>query len=231
MLCDIWKDTILIKLTPLSDYLDLGIIRPRHYRALVAVMNGYHMGMGVFQDIDRELVKAATELGGNDQLRDQIVYGIARILPLTFFLFAVYLYTRGKTKLQKERNKNVVLLASAAVLIAIGVGWLVGEVFDRERPFVTFPHFHHVDIGVPPNLNSFPSGHALMLFAFAGVFYYIGHHPNWARFLLLIAVIVVVARVVAGVHYPSDVLAGAVLGLIVAKIVSWQSQWLDEQMK
>jgi undecaprenyl-diphosphatase len=70
-----------------------------------------------------------------------------------------------------------------------------------------------------------------MLFAFAGTFYYIGHHPNWSRFLLLIAVVVVAARVVAGVHYPSDVLAGAVLGLVVAKIVSWQSQWLDEQMK
>lgn len=186
--------------------------------------------MGVFQDIDRELVKAATEIGGQDQLRDQIVYAVAEILPFLAIAVGLWIFFRGRTKRQRDKDQNVALLALAAVLIAVGVRWLVGETLDRERPFETLRDLHYLNL-VSPGANSFPSGHAIMLFAFAGTFYYIGHHPNWARFLLLLAIAVVIARVVAGVHYPSDVLAGAVLGLIVAKIVSWQSQWLDEQMK
>lgn len=186
--------------------------------------------MGVFQDIDRELIKGATEIGGSDQLRDQIVYVVAEILPFLAIGVGLWIFFRGKTKRQRDKDQNVALLALAAVLIAVGVRWLVGEVFDRERPFETLRDLHYLNL-VSPGSNSFPSLHAMILFAFAGTFYYIGHHPNWARFLLLLAVVVVLARVVAGVHYPSDVLAGAILGLVVAKIVSWQSQWLDEQMK
>ena len=193
-------------------------------------MNGYHMGMGVFQDIDRELVKTATEIGGRDELRDQIVYVCAELLPFLAIAVGLWIFFRGRNKRQRDKDQNVVLLALAAVLIAVGVRWLIGEVFDRERPFETLRDLHSLDL-VSPGSNSFPSLHAMILFAFAGTFYYIGHHPNWARFLLFLATAVVIARVVAGVHYPSDVLAGAALGLIVAKIVSWQSQWLDEQMK
>lgn len=189
--------------------------------------------MSIFQTADRELVKAATHLGGQDQLRDQIVYVAAVILPFAAIAVGLWIFFRGKNKRQREKDQNVVLLALAAVLIAIGVRWLIAESFDTARPFVTLPdlhYLHHVGL-VTAQSPSFPSLHAMMLFAFAGPFYFIGHHLNWSRVLLLIAAIVVFARVVAGVHYPSDVLAGAILGLVVAKIVSWQSRWLDAQMK
>lgn len=186
--------------------------------------------MSIFQSADRELVKAATELGGRDELRDQIVFVSAEILPFVAIAVGLWIFFRGKNKRQKDKDQNVVLLALAAVLIAVGVRWLVGESLDRERPFVTLPDLHSLDLASAAS-NSFPSLHAMILFAFAGTFYFIGHHPNWARLLLLLAAVVVIARVMAGVHYPSDVIAGAILGLVVAKIVSWQSQWLDEQMK
>jgi undecaprenyl-diphosphatase len=186
--------------------------------------------MGVFQDIDRELVKTATEIGGQDQLRDQIVYVAAEILPFLAIGVGLWIFFRSGTKRQRDKDQNVALLALAAVLIAVGVRWLVGEAFERERPFETLKDLHYLSL-VGPGSNSFPSLHAMILFAFAGTFYYIGHHPNWARFLLLLAVVVVTARVMAGVHYPSDIVVGAILGLAVAKVVSWQSEWLDEQMK
>jgi undecaprenyl-diphosphatase len=185
--------------------------------------------MGLLQTVDRELVQAATTIGGQGELRDQIVYGLARFLPVSFFLFGLYLFGRGKTPTQRQRNQNVVLIALAGVLIAIGVAWLIGQVYHRERPFVTFPYLHHLDV-VSPDLNSFPSGHALVLFTAAGVVYFVGHHPYLSRLLLLIATVVVLARVVAGVHYPSDILAGALLGLGLAKLISWQSEWIDRQL-
>lgn len=195
--------------------------------------------MSLIETADRELVKAATQLGGLTELRDQIVYVCAEILPFAAIAIGVWIFFRGqsgrfgrakRSKRQREKDQNVVLLALAAVLIAIGVRWLIAESFDTARPFVTLSGLHHLNL-VSAQSNSFPSLHAMMLFAFAGTFYFIGHHPNWSRVLLLIAVVVVIARVVAGVHYPSDVIVGAALGLVVAKIVSWQSRWLDEQMK
>ncbi|MSU76209.1 phosphatase PAP2 family protein [Patescibacteria group bacterium] len=187
--------------------------------------------MAIIQTIDQEIVKVATQLGGQDELRDQIVYVAAEILPFIVIAIGVWIFFRGgKTKLQKERNQNVILIALAAVLIALGVRWLIGETFDRERPFVTLTDLHHLNL-VSASSNSFPSLHALLLFSFVGVIYFVGHHPNWSRLLLVICAIVIVARVVAGVHYPTDVLAGAILGLLVAKMLSFQSKWLEDQMK
>lgn len=198
--------------------------------------------MAVFQDIDRELIKAATQLGGQTATRDQVVWACAEILPFAAVAIGLWIFFRGqsgrfgrakRSKRQRDKDQNVVLLGLAAALISIGVRWLITESFDRARPFETLPdlhYLHHVG-SVSAQSPAFPSLHAMMLFAFAGTFYFIGHHPNWSRMLLLIAVVVVIARVVAGVHYPSDVIVGSILGLIIAKVVSWQSRWLDEQMK
>lgn len=189
------------------------------------------MAMGFLQNIDYEIVRAATNLGGQSALRDQIVYGLAHILPYVFVLAGLFIFSRGRTKLQKERNQEVVLIGLAAVLLAIGVRWLLSEVINRPRPFETYEHLHYVIGGGALGSSSFPSQHAMLLFAFAGTVYFIGHHPHWGRLLLFLAAVVAVARVVAGVHFASDVLGGAALGLGIAKLLSWQSRWVHTQLK
>src|SRR6185312_90854 len=69
-------------------------------------------------------------------------------------------------------------------------------------------------LGVPsPGGHSFPSGHAAGSFAFAA--FVALRAPRWAVPAILWAVLVAWSRVVLGVHYPSDVLAGALLGTAV----------------
>ncbi len=185
--------------------------------------------MGFLGYLDYQLTRAATEIGGTSPLRAEIVNFAADLLPYFFTAAAVWIFLSGRTKRQKEKGQDAVIAALGAVLLAIGTHWLIGEVFHRDRPFVTH-QINYVEL-VDPLEQSFPSGHAMILFAFAGTIYFIGNHRKWGVILLTVAAVVAIARVVAGVHYPSDVIAGALLGLALAKLVSWQSRWLAKEMR
>jgi membrane-associated phospholipid phosphatase len=72
--------------------------------------------------------------------------------------------------------------------------------------------------GRMPGSTSFPSGHAASAFAFAG-----GVAADWpaaARPLRMLAALVAYSRVHTGVHYPGDVLAGALLGDSLARVTA-----------
>ena len=90
--------------------------------------------------------------------------------------------------------------------------------FRRARPCDAAPHPHfHVR---PPDAFSFPSGHTMNAFAIAtalALFF-----PFLAPALALLAVAIGASRVVLGLHFPSDVWAGAALGtLIGAGAYAW----------
>ena len=65
-----------------------------------------------------------------------------------------------------------------------------------------------------PHDGSFPSGHAATSFAAATVLTL--YLPRWAPLWILLAVAIGFSRVYVGVHYPLDVVGGAVLGVLVA---------------
>jgi undecaprenyl-diphosphatase len=65
--------------------------------------------------------------------------------------------------------------------------------------------------------QSFPSGHATTAFALAAVIGFVS--PRWFRPMLAFASAIAVSRVALGVHYTSDVVAGAILGLLGAYLV------------
>jgi undecaprenyl-diphosphatase len=87
------------------------------------------------------------------------------------------------------------------------------KVFVRERPFVTFAAI--ACVGVPLDRGSFPSGHTIHATSFAvmlGTFY-----PPTLWIMVPLSASIAVSRVVLGHHYPSDVLAGAFIGFVLAK--------------
>ena len=69
----------------------------------------------------------------------------------------------------------------------------------------------------PLDVWSFPSGHTLHAVAFNGVL--VADHPTLAMALVPWTLAIAASRVVLGLHYPSDVAAGAVLGSMLAAIV------------
>ena len=89
--------------------------------------------------------------------------------------------------------------------------WLKGKTL-RPRPYEV-----HQDIwltGTPLDKFSFPSGHTLHAVVFCIVV--IGYYPQLAIIVAPFTALVGLSRVVLGLHYPSDVLAGALLGGLIA---------------
>ena len=107
------------------------------------------------------------------------------------------------------------LLATAALLIASAASGLLKDVFDRVRPALAEPGVTAL-VSLPGDA-SMPSGHAATAAAAAGVVALL--HPRLRAPLAALVAAIALSRVYLGVHYPSDVIVGAVLGLAIAWIV------------
>lgn len=78
----------------------------------------------------------------------------------------------------------------------------------RERPFISFPS---INCGTPPlDQYSFPSGHTLHAACFQSMLFLAD--PTLALIILPFTLSVAASRVVLGLHYPTDVAAGAAIG-------------------
>jgi undecaprenyl-diphosphatase len=107
------------------------------------------------------------------------------------------------------------------MLLAIGLAYLLVDYvlkpgFARTRPFDAMLDVRIV--GFRPVTYSFPSGHACSAFAGAWVLTLMWHRIAWLFWIL--AALIAFSRIYIGVHYPIDVLAGALLGLVVGALVT-----------
>ena len=109
--------------------------------------------------------------------------------------------------------KERAIILIVAILLTAFIVFIVKQMVRRKRPEGEWGKFYR-----STDPHSFPSGHAVRAVMLAVVV--LGLGPLWLGFLLLIwAPFVGLARVVMGVHYLSDVLAGMVLGLVVGGVV------------
>jgi undecaprenyl-diphosphatase len=106
----------------------------------------------------------------------------------------------------------IVIWAAVCVYTADALAGLGKLIVDRPRPFEvgegTEPLLHGI-IG-----SSMPSGHAAT--SFAGAVALMRFLPEARAVLLLLAAAVAFSRVYVGVHYPGDVLVGALIGVVTA---------------
>lgn len=79
---------------------------------------------------------------------------------------------------------------------------------------------------------SFPSGHTTAAFAFAGAVLWSGGGARWQKAVsLLLAVLMGASRLYVGVHYPTDVLAGLLVGLGAGRLSCWLWQRVESDRK
>ncbi|MBI4311947.1 MAG: phosphatase PAP2 family protein [Chloroflexi bacterium] len=130
-------------------------------------------------------------------------------VPTTLALLMVGLWCSGRSEAQRERGQRAVADAAVGLGLANLALAVSNHFYYRPRPFVE--HELQMLFYQPPD-SSFPSNPAAVGLALAiGVFL---SHRRLGAVMLALAFLWALARVYAGVNFPSDVLAGAAIGAL-----------------
>lgn len=132
----------------------------------------------------------------------------------TKVVYAIFVLLIFSLLINKDERIIRILLTTAISFVMVT---LFRKCFDRERPYEKF--------GVAPVIpkdkkgSSFPSRHVFSAFVIATACMYVN---MWLGvFMLFVATVIAVLRVIGGVHYISDVIAGALIGVLSGIIGLW----------
>lgn len=128
-----------------------------------------------------------------------------------FVLIAIFIIAlRHIHTTHQERFKTLVLATASVVFTHFIAAPLIYFWWQRPRPFVGLGASHLFIV----DTFSFPSGHTMLSFAIATILYFYNRKVAWILYGL--GALIGVARVAAGVHYPLDILGGAIIGILIA---------------
>ncbi len=146
------------------------------------------------------------QFAGRSMLTDRAIIFFASYFPYVLAaLFLVYVFYS-----QYPKREKWILLAEAAtsvVVARLGVVEMIRFFHHRLRPLAALS-IHPL---ISENGNSFPSGHAAFFFALSTALYF--YNKRWGIAFFIASAVIGLARVMAGVHYPSDIVGGAVVGI------------------
>lgn len=130
-------------------------------------------------------------------------FGYALILSLLLFPAVRF----------RKYFKMIVEAIISAILARFVIVELIRWIWQRPRPFVQ----NNVNLLLTHNASAFPSGHAAFFFALSTIVYL---YNKKAGILFFIAsFLICLARVFAGIHWPLDILAGAVVGIFSGYLI------------
>ena len=177
------------------------------------------------QNADIDLLKEIN-LNRNKSLDPTFRFNTNTATPLSFatpvIVFSVGLIKKDSTL----KSKGIYL--GETVLVAAFISTALKYSVNRDRPFVTYPFIEKATSGGSP---SFPSGHTSTAFATATSLSIA--FPKWYVIApsFLLAGAVGYSRMDLGVHYPSDVLAGAIVGSGSAFLSYELNKWINKKRR
>ena len=115
--------------------------------------------------------------------------------------------------LKKYRKFGIAMLVSMGLCLVVG-NIVLKPLVHRGRPCWVDPSVRML-IPIPMDY-SFPSGHSMSSFAGATVLYYA--NKKWGVVAFILAILIAFSRMYLFVHYPSDVLVGGTIGIILGML-------------
>lgn len=168
--------------------------------------------------LDIKLFYLFNSLAGQSHIFDTLIVFLAAYLQyFLVFTFLLLFYFSGYAKPEKIRIFWATIVSIA--IARLGVTELIRFFLHRPRPFLTLQVHKLLSSGwfYSDTEWSFPSGHSAFFFAMAtAIFLY---NKKWGVGFFIAAILMNISRIIAGVHYPSDILGGAIIGIVVGYIV------------
>lgn len=161
---------------------------------------------------DVPLVRALNSIAGKYGWLDTGIVFFASWFP--YILGAVAATAIFAMPLGDARWRVVFIAFLAALVARFGIVEFIYRAYKKPRPYMT----HRLHALVVQKNPSFPSGHAAFFAALAAVLYELDTETGVAYFLA--TCVMSTARVAAGTHYPSDILGGLVIGILVGVLVA-----------
>lgn len=173
--------------------------------------------MAFLDNFDQPITLFLNNFVGKSRILDQSVELLAQSFLFSGILLVTLLWYRW---FRDPRDKSRIRLFFGTVA-AVFAG-VLSRVLQHTLPFHTRPLYNTnlkllFPIGIAPGplsrWNSFPSDHACIYFALATVIFLSNRRLGFSAFLC--AALTSSTRIYLGIHYPSDVLGGAILGILV----------------
>lgn len=185
---------------------------------------GYTFLMEYLASLDRELFLAI-----HNFIRSPLIDGFALFISgvgsfgIVWFLGGLWLYFKEEMEDNQLFFLPILLALGSSIVL---VEFVLKPLISRVRPSVAFGLL----VGDTAAFgSSFPSAHATL--AFAGATVLSAREPRLKTILYVIAVLISVSRIYLGVHYPSDIIAGAVLGFGIGRIALSLSSAVESKRK
>lgn len=162
--------------------------------------------------VNIDVFRAINDLGKEFDFLNPIAIFIADYMVYVLLIGLIaYWFTRT------NQNRMMVIQSVLAFVLAEVLGKIAGIFNHHFQPFVELPHVnklieHAVD-------NAFPSDHSILFFSICFSIWLVRKKEGWVW--LTVACLVGVSRIWVGVHFPGDVLTGALIGICAALVIYW----------
>lgn len=161
-------------------------------------------------EINNDLFRMLNSLGKEFQFFNLPMIIIAEYTVIFLAIFVIlFWFTKDR------ENKIMLMCASIAFVLAEIIGKFTGLLHFNHQPFAVLSNTNQL-IEKAIN-NSFPSDHTILFFSFCMSFW-LFKKGKWSLWILL-AILVGISRIWVGVHYPLDVMVGALIGITSAIII------------
>lgn len=169
--------------------------------------------------LDVQVFYFLNDFAGRSPFFDDLVVILAAYLQ--YVLIVVFLLLLFSSTYTRREKLYTFWTTTISICVArLGITEIIRFLYHRPRPFLALraqkllsdSQWFYSDTEW-----SFPSGHSAFFFAMAtAIFLY---NKKWGIWFFIAAILMNISRIIVGVHYPSDILAGAVIGMGAAYVV------------